>query len=142
MNRIFLSLVFLTLVGCETVPVKQENKVQVPSERQFAFKNKDEKNNAKVIITRDSGKTGGACLYSVWVDDVLASSLKTKETVTLYVPSGERVFKVSRDPEGRGLCYGGNNRWTQIESVVNDKTIKAFRLSIDSFGKAELQRES
>lgn len=141
MKKIVLLGLIFGLSGCDTVPVKQEEKVQVPLNRQFAFKIKDEKNDAKVIVTRDSGVTGKACLYSVWVDGVLAASLRTKETVTLFIPSGERIFKVARDPEGKGICAKGNNRWTQIESIIDNKVVKSFRLSIDTFGKAELQRE-
>lgn len=137
-----LLLTIVSLVGCSTLPVKESDRKQLPAERKLAFQNQTETNNAKIIVTRDSGAVASACFYGFWVDGVLAGRFATKETATFYIPSGERVLKSGRDPEGKGLCGADKKIWNQIESTVDSKTTKSYRMTMDGSGFPSIQRDN
>lgn len=140
-KMVLAGIASLMLAGCSTLSVKQTERKQLPPERQLAFKQKSDINNSKIIVTRDSGLVAKACYYGFWVDGILAGRFATKETATFYIPSGERVFKFGRDPEGKGLCGLDKKIANQVETTVDEKTVKSYRLTLDGSGFPSIQRD-
>ena len=144
MIKKFLGLIFscLILTACSTLPVDDNNKKQLPEDRKLAFKLLSEKNNSKIIVTRDSGLVASACYYGFWIDGILAGRFAPKESTVFYVPSGERVFKFGRDPNGKGACGLDKKIGNQIETIVDEKVVKSYRLTLDGSGFPFIQREN
>lgn len=143
MKKLFLlTVVCFSLAGCASTPVNNSERKALPADRMLAFKEKTEINNAKIVVTRDSGFKGGACYYSFWVDGVLAARFDAKESATFYIPSGERLLRAGRDPQGKGMCALEQGNWTQIESIVDANVVKSYRLSVNGVGQPEIHREN
>jgi len=104
MKRTLLTLSFCFLAGCATKPVTNEQAKDVPAKQiidsTLLVKNAD---SGKVIIKRDSGFMGSACLTRVYVDGKDVADLDTAEKVTVYPKSGDHIF--SAWP--KGICGGG-----------------------------------
>lgn len=132
----------LSLIGCSTLPVSELDRKLLPADRYLAFQEKTEVNNAKIIVTRDSGAVASACYYGFWVDGVLAGRFAPKETAVFYVPSGERLLKSGRDPLGKGACGLDKKIWNQVESTVDSKSTKSYRMTMDGSGFPSIQRDN
>lgn len=100
---ILLSSFFL-LSGCSTQPVGTEQASNVPPERVW---NKNITNKTEgagiIIVKRDSGFMGSACLTSVYFDGNPVADLNTREKVTLYANTGRHVLSATP----HGWCAGG-----------------------------------
>lgn len=142
-NKKIGMLVFsVLLTACSTLPVENFDRKQLPEDRKMAFQNPNDQNNAKIIVTRDSGFVASACYYAFWVDGILAGRFAPKESTTFYIPSGERVFKFGRDPIGKGACAFDKKIGNQIETIVSEKTVKSYRLTLDGSGFPSIQRDN
>ena len=130
----------INLAGCATTPVPVASAKQVPAERLLAFQSKPEGASGKLIVTRDEGFLGGACFYALSINGITAARLDAGETSAFFVSPGEVLFRAGRDPQGKALCALGQDEWTQRETLIRDKEIKYFRLSIDMNGKTDIQR--
>ncbi|MFW2173768.1 hypothetical protein ACG95N_09630 [Acinetobacter guillouiae] len=144
MNNKFIGLLFscLFLTACSTLPVDDVKRKELPDDRKLAFKSLTDVNNAKIIVTRDSGFVASACYYGFWVDGTLAGRFAPKESAAFYVPSGERVFKFGRDPNGKGACSLDKKIGNQIETIVDEKVVKSYRLTLDGSGFPSIQRDN
>ena len=115
MKNIFLITTIIILCGCATKPVTNEQATEVPDNQII---NKTLLNpgaeTGKVIIKRDSGFMGSACLTRVYVDGKEIADLDTAQKVTLYPGLGEHIF--SAWP--KGICGGGMSE--QSGRVVKD----------------------
>lgn len=141
MMRIPLMVVIATLfTGCATTPVPLSKARQAPAERVLAFQDQPAANSASITVIRDEGFLGAACFYAVHINGTLAARLDVAESVRFFVPPGETLLRVGRDPLGLGLCGASQDNWTQRETIVKAGEHKAFRLSIDPNGKLDVQR--
>jgi len=131
-------LVFLTLVisGCATAPSLLNSK-PVPEDRLLLGSKLNEKPSAEIGIFRDSSISGSACYYAVYVDEALAARIGSSERVVFKLDPGERRLKITRDPQGKGLCSSGDDMAEEkITLVASDK--KYFRLSMTISGWPKL----
>lgn len=106
MKKIVVSLMAcVVLAGCATRQISSEQAQPVPAERVFAFNGIGDSASGQVIVTRDVGAVGGACPLALYIDGTLAAHLQRGESVSLSVPSGNRI--VSAIFAGKGLCSWG-----------------------------------
>jgi hypothetical protein len=128
------------LFGCATAPVKIDLATFAPSERILAFQSADVDKTCQLIVVRDEGFIGSACYYALHVNGILAARLAPREKVILFIPPGEILLRVGRDPLGRGLCGAGKDEWTQRETSMKAGETKYFRMTIDANGKTDIFR--
>jgi len=118
MKKILLAMVLLGLTGCATKPVTNEQAKDVPASQIIDKTMLSKKENTgAVIIKRDSGFMGSACLTRVYIDGKEIADLDTSEKVTVYPLVGEHIF--SAWP--KGLCGGGMSE--QSGKVNTDKPL-------------------
>lgn len=121
MRILIAALGLAMLAGCATSPVPAEQADPVPRSRLFAFQSPSG-GKAVILVTRDTGFTGGACNTKVSIDGRLAAEIGPGETARFYVPAGERMLSASSC--GSGL--------KERETIVQSGGTKRFRISIDS----------
>lgn len=130
---------YLILSGCGTTPVSLKNAEQVPKHRLLGFQ--EQRNEfGTMVVTRDEGFVGSGCFCSLYVNNQLAARFDTGETAGFFVPPGELLLKVGRDPDGKGLCSIGQDYWTQRESLIKKGEVKYFRMTINADGSTDIQR--
>lgn len=140
-RSISYAVIFVGLfLGCATTPVAVPNARPIEANRILEFKAPTEERSAHIVVIRDEGFGGSGCFYAVHINGVLAARMAVAERVDLFVPPGEILFRVGRDPLGRGLCAVGSDNWTQRESVLKAGETKFYRLSIDANGKCDIFR--
>lgn len=104
MNKIIILGIACILAGCATKPVTNEQAKDVPDKQvidQSLLVIKE--GTGKVIIKRDSGFMGSACMIRVYVDGKEVADLDTAQKVTVYPTLGDHIF--SAWP--KGMCGGG-----------------------------------
>ena len=142
MNHYRYCLLVLTVAvyGCATTPVPVREAKPIEASRLVAFTSIPATPHGILKAYRDVGFLGGGCYYALSVNGILAARLGVGETATLYVPTGELLLRVGRDPRGGGLCGFDQDNWTQRETSFRPDEVKNFRLSIDANGKLDVQR--
>ncbi|WP_414878790.1 hypothetical protein [Pseudomonas sp. IT-P100] len=123
------------LTGCSTSPLSSENAKAVPVERLLQYQEKSAKNDATVVVTRDSGlMMGGGCHLGFFVDGKLSARLSPGETAKFYVPSGERLLGMGSDPKGNGLCAISSVALREVNATLTPGVVKRFRILGDQTG--------
>ncbi|HAS1199295.1 MULTISPECIES: hypothetical protein [Enterobacteriaceae] len=104
MEKILLVALLTLLAGCSTQPVNTEQASVVPPDRVWDKKATSKTPDTGVIIVkRDSGFIGSACLASVYLDGNPIADLSTREKVTLYAKPGRHILSATP----HGWCAGG-----------------------------------
>ncbi|EAN4435023.1 hypothetical protein GEM49_13395 [Salmonella enterica] len=121
-------LLAVMMVGCATKPVTNEQAKNVPA-KQIIDNTMLVKNDGtgKVIIKRDSGFMGSACLTRVYVDGKEVADLDTAEKVTVYPKLGDHIF--SAWP--KGVCGGG---MSEQSGKVTENTTLMYRIGYGTNG--------
>ncbi len=132
-------VLFMFLAGCATTPVHINDAKLAPSDRVLAFQS-EAPNKSSLTVIRDEGFIGSACYYGLWINNVLAARLDVAEYAKFYLEPGEILLKISRDPQGSGLCGVEQSNWTQRETLMKPGEKKIFRMSIDANGKLDISR--
>lgn len=140
--RLLTAAVVISLSGCATNsrPVTLSEAIPASAERVLALQDPINGPSGRIVVTRDKGWAGSACLYALYIDGVLAARLETHESATFLIPAGEHLLRSGRDPQGRGLCATFQNEWTQRETTLQPGETKHFRLTIDANGRTDIQR--
>ena len=137
--RLVLLLCALAVGGCATTLTPTSTATQVPPERLIAFQ-AAASDSGTIVVTRDVGFIGKGCSNGFMINGELAARFAAGETATFHVPSGKLLFRSGSDPQGRGLCSGGKDNWTQRESWIKPGETKRFRLTLSSEGQPDIQR--
>ncbi|AWS96465.1 hypothetical protein M5R23_05800 [Citrobacter freundii] len=121
-------LLAVLMVGCATKPVTNEQAKDVPV-KQIIDNTMLVKNDGtgKVIIKRDSGFMGSACLTRVYVDGKEVADLDTAEKVTVYPKLGDHIF--SAWP--KGVCGGG---MSEQSGKVTESATLMYRIGYGTNG--------
>ncbi|GAS75154.1 TPA: hypothetical protein R8G32_000812 [Citrobacter braakii] len=121
-------LLAVMMVGCATKPVTNEQAKDVPA-KQIIDNTMLVKNDGtgKVIIKRDSGFMGSACLTRVYVDGKEVADLDTAEKVTVYPKLGDHIF--SAWP--KGVCGGG---MSEQSGKVTESATLMYRIGYGTNG--------
>lgn len=141
MKKFLIILLAFASYGCATTPTPISSATPVPKERLYALQENKNTNSGTLTVIRDEGFLGGGCYISFAIDGTLVGRFDVAEVAKFYVEPGERLLRVSSDPQGKGLCsYGYETIWTQRETLIKSNDKKTFRLSIDVNGKYDVQR--
>ncbi|MDV2864953.1 putative periplasmic lipoprotein [Phytobacter ursingii] len=128
MKKSFVALAIIFLAGCATKPVSNEQAKAVPQQQIF---NKEllvkKQGTGEVVIKRDTGFMGSACLTRVYVDGKDVADLDTAQKVVVYPVVGEHI--ISAWP--KGICGGGMSE--QSAKVESDR-ILMFRIGYGTNG--------
>ncbi|EAX8475141.1 hypothetical protein CQK57_03325 [Salmonella enterica] len=128
-KMILVCAVGLVLTGCATKPVSNEDAKPVPLKQVIDASLLDKKEGTgQVIIKRDSGIFGSACLSRVYVDGKEVADIDPSQKLTIYPTIGDHIF--SSWP--KGICGGGMSE--QAGKVVEDKTLM-YRIGYGSNGE-------
>jgi len=140
MKRVLQLVLVLLVGGCATSPTPRDMATPVPKDRLYVSQVKTPSDSATIVITRDQGILGSACYFGLWVDTKLAGRFDTGETATFYLPAGEHLLKVGRDPMGEGLCSPDTGTWIQRETMLKAGETKSFRMTLDGSGSIDIHR--
>ncbi|HCM9594688.1 TPA: hypothetical protein N5O41_000927 [Enterobacter bugandensis] len=128
MKRIFILASIFIIAGCATKPVTNEQAKDVPAKQIINNTLLVKKEGAgKVIIKRDSGFMGSACMTRVYVDGKEVADLDTAQKVTVYPTIGEHIF--SAWP--KGMCGGG---MSEQSGKVTEGDVLMFRVGYGTNG--------
>lgn len=137
-NPLLTALLAVTLVlcGCSTTPTSPANRVPVPSSKIFSkelLERSDERTDA-VTITRDSGILGSAVRVDVFLDGQRVSSLGVRETVTVFLASGDHII-------GAKFAWGVAVSPVERDFVLRKGTSRSFRVFTDQDGNLDVRAE-
>jgi hypothetical protein len=136
MNIVLRISLLLFLTACSTSQVALKNSKEAPAERILAFQ-KSLPSNSEIVIIRDQGMAASGCYYGVVIDQVLAARLDVSERASFNLEPGQRILKIVRDPQGKGLCGLGDDQIEKKIELRSGETQK-FRLTLDLSGQPYL----
>lgn len=131
--RYLFFLAVIMLAGCSTTPTTQEA-ARAPTAIQAPELLQPAPGTGEVVVLRDRGLGGSACLHLLKVDGRTVATLDNGEGVTLHLPAGQRLLTVDF---GRGLCP---NVALSAEPVVVAGQRMVYRISLPADGAARLTR--
>jgi hypothetical protein len=104
MKKIALVVAILSIAGCASTPIPNEEAQPVPGKQILQTDLLVKKDNTgKVIIKRDSGFVGSMCLSRVYVDGKELADLDPAQKIEIYPTVGSHIFST----KPRGICAGG-----------------------------------
>lgn len=137
MRKMLTAILSLALLsGCATSMVPREKAKAIPSDRLYEteFVYRGQPDNAEVVLIRDVGMVGSACLHRIWVDNVKVAALDVGEMISLGLTPGSHFIRLEM---GVGMCAD-----MQVSESFNllpgDK--RQYRVMIDSNFKLALVR--
>lgn len=105
------------------------------ADRMLAFSKANAKATSELMVIRDKGIAASGCYYGVLIDDVVvAARIDASERAAFKVEPGARPLKVTRDPQGKGLCGAGSDQ-TEVTIQLESGEIKKYRLTLDLSGQ-------
>lgn len=96
-------LSFAVLSGCATSMVPREKAKTIPSDRLYLSEliYRGEPESAEVVLIRDVGIVGSACLHRIWVDNRKVAALDVGEMISLGLTPGSHFIRLEM---GVGMC--------------------------------------
>lgn len=131
------SILILILAGCTSIPTSMSSQ-PITTDRLLLNSKKDAKNSAEIIVVRDRSMSGAGCYYAIFIDNKLAARIAPSEKATFNLTPGQKQLKITRDPQGQGLCSSGDDM-TEEKVALNGSDKKYFRLSTTLSGWPDLQ---
>lgn len=129
--RILLAAVAVVmLAGCATSPVPSDKARPAPSERVSGYQN-PVPGGSSLIVTRDTGFTGGGCFATVFLNGAPVAKLDTGEKAIFQVPPGEWLLGTALD--GSALCATNPERM-ETAVVLKPGQQKKFRVFLPAGG--------
>ncbi|MFZ6677100.1 hypothetical protein [Undibacterium sp. Tian12W] len=95
LNRISSLTVLATIfsiTGCATSSISHDAAKAVPADRIFLTPTITEKDNAKIIVVRDTGFTGGGVFQHLYIDGKEAARLNPGEKAEFILPPGDHIL--------------------------------------------------
>lgn len=121
----------LLLSGCATTPIPSAQAKPVPSDRLLAYQEKKAETTSTLVVTRDVGFAGSACLAAVEINQITVARLDVGETARFFLSPGEITVGIASDTKGEGICgLGEKITLTDKEIVLHVNEVKFFRISI------------
>lgn len=125
MRILIVAVAFMVLAGCSTSPISVSEADPVPPSRLHAFTNKNE---SKLIVTRDSGAFGSGVNYNILIDGKLAAEFASSEVATFGISSGKHILGIQPS-----TMFGGGTVHEAEVDVKPGETIRR-RISLDGGG--------
>ena len=133
---VFTVVVALSVAGCQTQPPK-ESQIKPPSPDRLLAYQQPTDGDATIVVTRDVGFSGSACLGAVFIDGQVVAKLDTGERAIFHVPSGNRVLGTWNT--GSGLCgYREGKDRKEVSVDLHPGDVRKFRITINPNSGVEL----
>jgi len=119
----------LVLAGCQTLPPK-DSEIKTPTpDRLLAYQQASD-GDATIVVTRDVGFSGGACLGAVFIDGNVVAKLDTGERAVFHVPAGNRTLGAWNT--GSGLCgYREGKDRKEVAVDLRPGELRKYRITIN-----------
>lgn len=137
MKKMLMAVLSLALLsGCATSMVPREKAKAIPADRLYQTEliYQGEPGKAEIVVIRDVGFVGSACLHRIWVDNVKVAALDVGEMISLGLEPGSHFIRLEM---GVGMCAD-----MQVSETFNllpgDK--RQYRVMVDSNFKLSLVR--
>lgn len=138
--KLLLVAAIVTLVGCATTPINTATARSTPLSRIYA---QDlvipGEGKVQLIVARDAGAVGSACMTAVYLDGKIVSAIDNAEKVTFYVLPGRYILGTGPNPNGTGLCKYNSERSRREAEIIAEigKPLK-YRLAMNDRGEFSL----
>ena len=132
---ILFSALFIS--ACSTTPVNRQTAEPVPASRIYATNLVNPINlehKAYVSFFRDAGMFGSGCTHDLYVNNIKAFSINSREFIELALDAGDYFFRLET---GKGLCP---NIATSQDAVLKDGSHQSYRILLPSDGSLRLTR--
>jgi len=114
-------LAALGLAGCSTTPILMSQAQEIPSHEKQNYINPTP-NSGHIVVVRDSGTAGSACMPDVYLNGVLvANSLTEGGKLDFYPPAGNYILSTAT------FCGKGS---TPLAITVVPNQIQIFDLGL------------
>lgn len=126
MRTVALLFGAMFLTGCATKPISTELAKPAPAKQIIdatLFSKKP--GTGEVVIKRDSGYVGSACLTRVYIDGREVADLDPEQKITIYPTLGDHIF--SAWP--KGMCGGG---MSEQSGKVTEGKVLTYRIGYGS----------
>lgn len=117
------------LCGCATTATPLSEATPLPLDR-VLLKTAPKPHDTTVVVTRDSGLMDSGCYISLLINGKLAARFGTRETTTYFLAPEPTLFKIGRDPDGRGLCHLNQAVWHEQEFHLRPDATEYFRIEV------------
>jgi hypothetical protein len=134
----WIYILILLLVGCSTTQVTPSSAVIAPENRILAYQDSSVKSGGSIIVVRDSGFVGKACLNSIYINGTLSALLAVEEKALFTVETGNVTLTAGKDPYGKDMCQMHQGDVVTQTFTLGEGETRSFRLSIDSGGRLRL----
>ncbi len=131
--RIVVVAAAIFLAGCATQPTSSDTATKISPDQIVAFGKRPNAPHGTLTVIRDSGLSGAICTVRLTVDGIDAAFLRTAETATLYLPSGDRIIGAFYD---EAICALGGVREREVR--IDDGERKRLRISANANGSLDL----
>jgi len=123
----------LSLMACATSPLTVNQTAKVPNSRVLAIQWITQgPNTGSLVVKRDGGFMGSACMIRVFVDAVPVADLAPSEKVELFVAFGEHSVVATSN----GICGGGTS---EAAVVIMPERQRILRIASGQSGDIFLQ---
>lgn len=130
---LFLTTLFVSLLGCATTPVPTNSARNVPSARVLNPTLLERKEVlGQVVVKRDQGLSASACNSRVFANGTPVADIAPGEKVIFYLPEGEQMLAA----KAVGICIGG---LVEAKVSVSRSRPAVFRISYGSSGEFSIQ---
>lgn len=125
----------MALTGCASTPVSNQAAKPVPAQRVIdpSLTMRVSEDSGQVIIKRDAGFGGSACLTQIFMDGKILAEIDPSEKFTFYPSTGEHIFSV----QPKGMCGGG---MVETAGVVKKDGVLTYRVGYGSNGDFGIYR--
>jgi len=123
------------MTGCASTPVSNQAAKPVPEQRVIdnSLSTRVSEGSGEVIIKRDAGFGGSACLTQIFMDGKILAEIDPSEKFTFYPSTGEHIFSA----RPKGMCGGG---MVETEGVVKKGGVLTYRVGYGSNGDFGIYR--
>lgn len=126
--------------ACATKPIDTASARDTPAERVYAPELLvPAADRVELVVARDAGATGSACMFAVYLDGQLVSAINNSEKITLHVQPGRHILGTGLNPNGKGLCgfsIERSRRETEVTAELG-KPLK-YRLATGAYGEISI----
>ncbi|MCC7633850.1 hypothetical protein [Stenotrophomonas rhizophila] len=127
----------IAVSACGTTPINTSTARATPAERIYApelMQAADDK--VELIVARDAGAKGSACLTAVYLDGKRVSTIASAEKIVFHIAPGRHILGTGPNPEGKALCRVGAESMRRETEIIAElgKPLK-YRLAFGASGE-------
>lgn len=127
----------IAVCACGTTPINTSTARMTPAERVYApelLQAADDR--VELVVARDAGAKGSACLTAVYLDGQKVSTIASAEKIIFHITPGRHILGTGPNPEGKALCRVGAESMRRETEIIAElgKPLK-YRLAFGASGE-------